>query len=134
MSRRADNANHADPFVGITAPGYPMRWQEVSSWSLVDEPGDMVGFGQFYQRYGRMHLARLAVSPERRGQGVGRALVDAIMRVAAEDLGLDDYGLYVYTDNDAAIRCYRAAGFRQARLPEGEVLGGRAIYMTRRRA
>lgn len=64
-----------------------------------------------------MFLYELGVAEEHRGQGVGRALVEALGRLAA-DRGC--YGMWVGTepDNDAAIATYRVAG---AEEPEPHV-------------
>jgi len=56
-----------------------------------------------------MFLYELGVAPEHRRQGVGRALVEALARLA-RDRGC--YGMWVAvdTDNVAALAAYRAAG------------------------
>ena len=94
-----------------------LRLDQVDSWALVDRGDDLIGFGQVYERYGRNHLGRLVVHPDRRGGGFGHRLVAELMRKGAEHPGLAEYGLYVYPDNEAARRCYRAAGFVDAEDP-----------------
>jgi ribosomal protein S18 acetylase RimI-like enzyme len=56
-----------------------------------------------------MFLYELAVHPDHRNRGVGRALVGALAEVAREG-GCD--GMWVLTDSDnlAALAAYRAAG------------------------
>jgi GNAT superfamily N-acetyltransferase len=49
--------------------------------------------------------------PTRRGDGVGRAMVAAALRVAFEDLGLHRVALNVFDFNVAALRCYQSLGF-----------------------
>lgn len=59
----------------------------------------------------------LAVDPDRRGEGLGRALVD-LARAAAAGAGARRLGLEVREDNTAAQALYRSAGFRrQGRRP-----------------
>lgn len=59
----------------------------------------------------------LAVDPRRRGEGLGRLLVD-VARTQAAAAGARRLGLEVREGNDAAIRLYGAAGFRrQGRRP-----------------
>ncbi len=94
-----------------------LRLDQVDSWALLDDAGQLVGFGQVYERYGRNHLGRIAVHPDRRSQGIGHRLLAELMRKGALRPGCDEFGLYVYPDNDAALRCYRAAGFVEAPDP-----------------
>ena len=70
----------------------------------------MQGFGQVYERYGRLNLARLVVTPEARGCGLGQQLVNALIRKSRSTFDLDEAGLFVYTANEPAYCCYRAAG------------------------
>ena len=94
-----------------------LRLDQVDSWALVDEQNDLIGFGQVYERYGRNHLGRIAVHPGRRGQGLGHQLLSELLRKGAEHPGHAEFGLYVYPENEAALRCYRAAGFIEAADP-----------------
>jgi ribosomal protein S18 acetylase RimI-like enzyme len=74
----------------------------------------MVGFGQVRfreQTYG--HLARVVVSPNHRGLGLGRALCLALMREAPRLHAISAYSLYVFTDNPSAIALYRTLGFQE---------------------
>lgn len=76
----------------------------------------LVGYGELgaidlHHRSAR--LSRLLIGPpEARGRGLGRALVDALLGVAFEELSLHRVELGVYEQNRAAIRCYESAGFR----------------------
>lgn len=56
------------------------------------------------------HLYGMWVDPERRGRGIGRALVDAVLGwAAARDAAAIELG--VTTTNDVAVAFYRASGF-----------------------
>ena len=52
-------------------------WEKMASFCLSSPCGDLVAFGQLYDRDNRIHLARLVVAPGMRGQGLGRALAAA---------------------------------------------------------
>lgn len=58
-------------------------------------------------------LRLLAVSPEGRGAGVGRALVEACVRRARET-GATEIGLHTSKSMEAAIRLYESMGFERA--------------------
>ena len=109
-----------------------LRLDQVDSWALLDEADRLTGFGQVYERFGRNHLARIAVNPDRRGQGVGHRLLAALMAKGAMHPGCEEFGLYVYPHNEAAMRCYRAAGFIEATDPESyrEKRGLIYLYMV----
>ena len=53
------------------------------------------------------------VDPRRRGRGCGRQMLTLGMKFAGEVYGAKKAQLAVFTDNEPAIRCYTAAGFRQ---------------------
>ena len=76
------------------------RWPEVRAFVLRDQD-TLVAFGQFYERYGRINLARLAVNPARRGEGLGSRLVAALMREAPRYFDSSEYSLFVYRDRSA---------------------------------
>lgn len=108
-----------------------LRWASVASMVQRDETDDLLAFGQYYARYDRMHLARLAVNPTLRGRGLGRDFISRLMQVAQADMALAEFSLFVYRDNERACRCYASLGFCPAPYPDGAPLGGEAIYMTR---
>jgi ribosomal protein S18 acetylase RimI-like enzyme len=92
---------------------------------------DLLAFGQFYERYDRINLARLAVAPDRRGEGHGGRLVRALLDESKRHLDNREYSLFVYRDNEAALRCYRAVGFRVSPYPEDAPLADECYYLTR---
>ena len=87
--------------------------EDVRAFVLVDD-GIPVGYGELWLdegEEGEIELSRLIVAPARRGQGVGRALVEALTGAARQHpTGL--IFLRVHPDNAIAARVYRAAGFR----------------------
>ena len=67
------------------------------------------------ERVGWPELRLLAVAPEARGQGVGKALVDECVRRALR-LGATELGLHTSMSMRAAVRMYQRMGF--VRAPE----------------
>jgi [ribosomal protein S18]-alanine N-acetyltransferase len=67
---------------------------------------------------GEAEVLTLAVSPVRRRQGLGRALVSAGLQ-AARTAGAEAAFLEVAADNEAAIALYEDAGFRRVGLRRG---------------
>jgi putative acetyltransferase len=66
------------------------------------------------------HVASLGmfVAPDRRGQGVGTALMEECLRWARA-MGVEKLALSVYPDNDRALALYRKFGF----VEEGRLTG-----------
>jgi len=62
---------------------------------------------------GEAEILTLAVHPDARRQGLGRALVESAA-ATAQTLGADAFWLEVATDNAAATALYAAAGFQAA--------------------
>lgn len=108
-----------------------VRWRRIDSYCLFDTADEMLAFGQIYQRHGRINLARLVVSPLRRGQGLGKELIARLMAKGQESFPLDSYSLYVYKDNHAAKACYTRMGFQERRFPSSDEMADTCIYMTR---
>ncbi len=76
----------------------------------------------------RVHLMRVGVKPQLRGQGLIRLLIEAVAQVALVG-GASRLTLNVYADNTAAVRAYEKAGFRRAGATHG--LPG-SVRMVRR--
>ncbi|HKH91944.1 MAG TPA: GNAT family protein [Gemmatimonadaceae bacterium] len=61
----------------------------------------------------RGELVHMYVAPWMTGRGVGRRLIETVMRHGVEQLGLRQIVLAVVADNAPALRLYRRAGFRE---------------------
>lgn len=92
--------------------------------------GQLLAFGQFYNRLGRCHLGRLVVAPDARGQGVGETLITQLNRKGAEVLGLSSGLLFVLDDNEPAMRLYTRIGYRVAEYPK-EIPLKSCLYLTK---
>jgi ribosomal protein S18 acetylase RimI-like enzyme len=106
------------------------RWPQVEARVL--KHGDtMLAFGQFYERHRRINLARLAVNPARRNEGLCGRLVRFLLAESRHHIDRTEYSLFVYRDNAPALRCYQAAGFAITDYPAGDLLADRCYYLTR---
>jgi RimJ/RimL family protein N-acetyltransferase len=56
-------------------------------------------------------IGRVLIDPARRGEGLGTELMNAVVRVGFDELGLHRLQLGVYDFNLGAIACYERAGF-----------------------
>jgi ribosomal protein S18 acetylase RimI-like enzyme len=75
---------------------------------------DPVGIGWFELRQRASGVSAwiydIEVDPARRGQGLGRGLLDAL-HAAARELGATSMTLNVFGDNPTAIRLYETSGY-----------------------
>ena len=108
-----------------------VRFHDMATFVLRDAGNAMVAFGQLYNRHERINLARLVVRKDRRGQGLGKALIEELMQAGAALLPLAEFSLFVYRDNKPALECYRSMGFEITEYPEGDPLADKAFYLIR---
>jgi ribosomal protein S18 acetylase RimI-like enzyme len=101
---------------------------EIASFSL-SGGGTLAAFGQCYLRIERCHFGRLAVSPHRRGQGLGTRLIRELAGWGLGEFGPRELSLFVNRGNVAAIRLYRRLGFTDSVYPEPTPFMANSIYM-----
>lgn len=98
---------------------------------LAEGPAGVVGYAAFRTVADESELLRLAVHPDARRRGIGRALVRTGLAASA-DRGARRCFLEVRLRNRAAIGLYRALGFRTAGRRKGYYRDGDdALVMTR---
>ncbi len=106
-----------------------IEWERADSWSATWN-GALVAFGQIIPKSRRrLHLARLIVQPERRGQGLGRLLAAHLLEVALSR-GPVRVSLNVAPGNVPAISLYRSLGFSETPRPDDEP-ESTSFYMER---
>ena len=101
---------------GDTTPPQRRCW---SAWH-----GDaIVGHGQAAYDWagGSARLARIAIAPARRGDGLGGLMLDALLRAIFADPAIGRVDLNVYTHNRRAIALYTRLGFVPGAIKPGAV-------------
>lgn len=107
-----------------------IHWRAMRSYSAIDAQNGLLTFGQYYEKAGRCHLARLVVDPFKRSKGIGRQFIRGLMEIGKSDLDANACSLFVMADNDNALACYRGIGFSQTEWPaEQDHLPG-IVFMT----
>ena len=101
----------------------------LASYALIRESDELCGFGQFYLRVGRCHLARLAVAPAHRGQGFGTQLIEMLQREGKKTLGVTESSLFVHVSNTPAIALYERLGFTRSPYSEPGLAIPNGLYM-----
>ena len=79
----------------------------------VDEQGEVIGHLYMWPDYKKdsLHLGMIAVDHTRRGQGLGRQMVEKAVAYAVDILEVSQVTLGVFDCNPQAHACYRKAGF-----------------------
>ncbi len=73
----------------------------------------VVGFANFYRVDGRRSafLGNVVIAEAYRGRGLGRALVEQMLKLAFEERKKEELRLSVFADNTPALLLYNALGF-----------------------
>jgi [ribosomal protein S18]-alanine N-acetyltransferase len=121
-------------------PQQILRWwtaDDVQPWILADDGGETpIAYGELWldEAEDEVELARVIVDPDRRGAGVGRRLVHALVD-AARSTGRGACILRVDPDNTVALRLYRTAGFADVDAERSEAWNAgqptRYVWMER---
>jgi ribosomal protein S18 acetylase RimI-like enzyme len=106
-----------------------IHWEKMPSYSALTEEGHLLGFGQFYEKLGRCHLARLTIAPQFRGLGLGRKFISSLMAISKEALGKTECSLFVLEQNLPAVACYKSLGFSPVEAPEAATKLKDCIFM-----
>lgn len=106
-----------------------IEWDVAHSYALVDEDGNLLGFGQVFNKFGCKHLGRIVLSPEMRGRKLGYKLMAALL----DSAGTNDvsFSLFVYEDNIPAKSLYESIGFEVRAYPEGQPGIKDCIFMVK---
>ena len=110
-------------------PEKVLQWRKPDGHALVymEDARTLLGYGELNpMRDEARHywLGHLVVNPERRGQGIGRAFVRALLERAFDQISATKVSLLVFPANAAARACYLHAGFREV-CEEFHQFGGR---------
>ncbi|WP_244510270.1 ribosomal protein S18-alanine N-acetyltransferase [Natronobacterium texcoconense] len=129
--------------VRIENASFPQPWPHEAFERFLGEPGFLVAVsdgavvgyvvGDVVSNVGRQlgHIKDVAVHPDRRGNGVGSALLSRSIPVLAAH-GADSVKLEVRESNDGAKHLYRKFGFEPLRRVPDYYDGEDAIVMIRK--
>jgi [ribosomal protein S18]-alanine N-acetyltransferase len=96
------------------------------------ETGDLVGYLVISRYVDAWHVMNIAVTPERRRQGIAVALFERLFELTSAD-GRRGYTLEVRISNEAAIKLYERLGFQSRGVRRGYYTDNRedALIMWR---
>ena len=103
---------------------------EENTFSMINDDGKFLGLGQCIKmENGRVHLARLIISPDQRGQGYGNLLCRLLIDKGGDRFGNVNFSLNVYSNNTEAIRLYEKLGFKRSPDSPDSNVGQASIHM-----
>lgn len=90
------------------------------TFSLLDDAGCLQGFAQVISISNEYptHLARVIINPALRRQGIGRSLLEQVIKELRRRENSLRLSLNVYAENDLAIKLYRSMGFKEVKRNE----------------
>lgn len=106
-------------------------WEKIPSYSLLSQKSELAGFGQYFEKCGRCHLARLAISPNMRGRGAGKQFISELMKIGLADLETEECSLFVLNSNSNALKCYRSLGFIKSEYPPDQAVFHNIDFMVK---
>ncbi|AQS36660.1 acetyltransferase [Shewanella psychrophila] len=109
-----------------------LKLDDLISYSLITNEGELAGFGQCYRRNDKCHLGRLVIAPAFRGkkclsgrfvnQKVSHVLIALLSESGYQHLGIENrpgnLSLFVLSHNLPALNLYLHLGFVEAQYPE----------------
>ena len=120
-----DTADTA-PMAALHAARFAASWDAAAIVTLLAGPGAFAfhhphGFVLARAAGGEAEILTLAVTPEKRGQGLGRALLQAAI-IRAQEMGAQSVFLEVGADNPSALALYAGLGFAKVGMRKGYYL------------
>lgn len=120
---------------GDTAWPEPVVREELAgphrSYTVIEQNGRILGYGGVLVVQGDGDIQTIAVTPEVRGTGLGRALLDHLLNETRR-LGARQVFLEVRADNPVAIGLYERTGFEHIAVRRGYYQPGNIDAMIMR--
>ena len=85
---------------------------KLAVYFVAKEDNDIVGYAGFWNVAGEGGITNIAVAPEKRRQGIAKAMLEKMISTAKE-LDLELLTLEVRQSNNAAISLYKSYGFEE---------------------
>ena len=85
----------------------------LARYLVAEENGQVVGYAGMWLVINEAHVTNVAVSGSRRGEGIGRLLMETLMELARES-GMGSMTLEVRVSNMVARHLYETLGFAEA--------------------
>jgi len=91
---------------------------QCAKYYVVREKDSLIGYGGMWLILDEAHITNIAVHPQYRRRGVGRLIMQTLMRTAA-NLNIERMTLEVRVSNEGAISLYKSLGFEEGGIRKG---------------
>ena len=95
-----------------------MEKNHCARYFVAERQGDILAYAGAWLIFEEVHITNVAVRANERGQGIGKAIIRALMQYAA-NLGVQYMTLEVRKSNVAAQNLYRSIGFLNIGVRKG---------------
>lgn len=85
----------------------------LSKYIVVEENGEIIGYGGVWIIVDEGHITNIAVHPDYRGRGIGNYIVEGLIDICEKN-GIYNMTLEVRVSNYVAQSLYRKYGFKEA--------------------
>jgi ribosomal-protein-alanine N-acetyltransferase len=96
-----------------------IRENELARYIVCEENSRVVAYAGLWVVLNEGHIMNVAVHPDFREKGMGAAVLESLIERTGRESGVTDFTLEVRASNDAAIRLYERAGFREEGRRQG---------------
>jgi ribosomal-protein-alanine N-acetyltransferase len=88
-----------------------IEWNESAYYLVCADGARVISYAGLWTVLNEGHITNVAVHPDFRGRGIGRAVLVALIERTRRLAGITEFTLEVRPTNAAAMRLYRKAGF-----------------------
>ena len=106
------------------------REHDTYPFTALDDGGRQVGFFCMgaNRETGEAMLKFIVITPELRGRGLGREMLSLAVEYGFDTLDAHAVALMVFSVNERALKCYKAAGFELRSVAEGAFRFGDELW------
>lgn len=102
--------------------------KEYSDYFVAEADGEIIAYGGIWSIYETAELMRIAVTPDYRGKGIAKAIIERMI-TCAKERGCERMMLEVRESNTSARELYKRCGFCEISIRKGYYDGEDAVIM-----
>ncbi|MAE53007.1 MAG: hypothetical protein CMI20_02725 [Opitutae bacterium] len=110
-----------------------LRNKDISPFASLDVNGNLLAYGEIVRKINenRLHLCRIIVDPQKRGQGLGKRFCKLLIEKPRSTGSYKRIMINVLSENKPAIACYSSLGFQKIGLrPKARRIGNRMLDLV----
>lgn len=108
-----------------------INFSEENTFSMIHDNAALWGIGQLIKNENnRLHMARIIISPNQRGNGFGGLLCRLLIGEGRKRYGEINFSLNVCPDNTKAIRLFKKLGFEPGPESPGSSIEEKSMHMV----